>query len=284
MRRLVVCLDGTQNRAEGPEITNVAKLYMLVQPVAQDGVPQIKYYSPGVGVYRALDKPWAIATGVGVQTNLRLAYQFICGNHTPDTELFIFGFSRGGFSARHLAGLISRAGILPPKRLAEARNAWEWYRHTVTGRPSPVAFDPSPAPVRFLGLWDAVASSRPFFWGGNKAFYGGRLEANIATIRHAVATNERRYKFRYENYQGASPQYIEKWFPGYHSDVGGGHLEAHSGLSNVVLEWMLGQASVEGLEFDPEHPWRGDPSAEMNPSDYKWTRFVNRPRSGWDAG
>jgi uncharacterized protein (DUF2235 family) len=101
-----------------------------------------------------------------------------------------------------------------------------------------------PHSVHFLGLWDTVAATRLFVLGGNSGLRGGKLESDIHFVRHALATDERRYSFSPEAYEGDPPQYIARWFPGYHCDVGGGDSEERSGLSNVALLWMRDRSSA----------------------------------------
>lgn len=279
MRNLLVFLDGTRNRSEGTRLTNVAKLFMLAPSSSPDGNPQIKFYSPGVGVYRALDKVWTVLTGVGVQISLRLAYQFIAANFEPGSRIFIFGFSPGAFSARHLAGLIARVGILDSGDLGLTRDAWDRYRYDITDRrPLPTLPTTQPSAVQFLGLWDTVASTRPFVMGRNNGMYGGRLEAQILNVRHALARDERRFGFYPQTYEGHMGQYQEKWFPGYHCDVGGGYVGEKSRLSNAALLWMMQEARLCGLSLPVGFPLECALEGRGTPHEYLWTPFLNRPR------
>lgn len=280
MKNIAVFLDGTQNRSEGTNLTNIAKLFMLASTVTPEGEPQLKFYSPGVGVYRALDKVWTVLTGVGVQISLRQAYQFVCANFDPGCRVFIFGFSRGAFSARHLAGMIARIGILRGPDIAYARDAYEYYRSTITGRnPSRRFPSTEPHPVHFLGLWDTVAATRPFLMGGNRGLYGDILEPEILNVRHALARKERRYSFYPQSYQGIRTQYVTKWFSGYHCDIGGSYPEENSYISNAALLWMIQQAASFGFAVPEEFPWRHDSDATPTPHEYPWTPFLNRPRN-----
>lgn len=280
MKNIAVFLDGTQNRCEGDRLSNVAKLFMLAETRTKQGDSQIKYYAPGVGVYRAVDKVWTVLSGVGVQVNLRLAYQFVCANYEPESRIFIFGFSRGAFSARHLAGLIARVGILEGTDIAMSREVYEWYRYTITGRDRARRFVGTPHPVQFLGMWDTVAAHRPFFFGGNRGFRGGRLEPEILAARHALAKDERRYSYYPEVYEGSAPQYLAEWFPGYHCDVGGGNPESQSGLSNAALRWMVVQAREHGFAAASFLGGESDAAALPTPCEFPWTRFLNRSRKG----
>lgn len=279
MRNIAVFLDGTLNRSEGPCPTNVAKLFMWASSSTSKGDPQIKFYLPGVGVSQRLDKPSGLA-GVGFQAKVALAYQFIGANFEPDSRIFVFGFSRGAYSARHLAGLIARVGILRKPDLGLAREAYDWYTYTVTSRsprrPRPNAY---PHTVEFLGLWDTVAAARAFVFGQEKEMHDPDLEAQILHVRHALARDERRYAYYPETYRGAGDHYQAKWFPGYHCDVGGGYAEERSLISNDALRWMVKEAVQFGFAVPPDFPWQCDSTGPGTPHECFLTRFVNRPRT-----
>lgn len=118
MRRLVVCSDGTWNRADAANPTNVVKLYRSVQSQA-DGVTQIPWYDPGVGTRNRLSAAVGGLTGLGLTQNIEDAYRFLVRNYEPGDELYLFGFSRGAYTVRSLGGLIRNSGIL--RRGYEAR-------------------------------------------------------------------------------------------------------------------------------------------------------------------
>ena len=162
MKNLCVFLDGTLNNPEGRKpSTNVYKLFLLTSDVNDNGLQQIKFYTSGVGTYSSLDKPWTVVIGKGVQVNVRLAYQFVGANFSDGDRILIFGFSRGAFSARHLAGMIAKIGILKGQQLIHTRAAYDYYRYLTSGRTPPVPqFNIRPYPVHFLGLWDTVSTTR----------------------------------------------------------------------------------------------------------------------------
>ena len=119
-RRLVVCCDGTWNSADrGGAATNVVRMARTIKSVADDGTTQIVYYHPGVGTGNGLDRLIGGGTGVGLSRNVRDAYTFIVNNHRPTDEIFLFGFSRGAYTARSVAGLIGVIGLLPPRQMGE---------------------------------------------------------------------------------------------------------------------------------------------------------------------
>lgn len=116
MKRLVFCFDGTWNRIDAEHPTNVLFTAESVIPIAPDGVTQLIYYDEGVGTGKG---EWlrGSAFGAGLEKNLNDAYRFLGFNHTPGDEIYLFGFSRGAFTARSFARLISRCSILSRERI-----------------------------------------------------------------------------------------------------------------------------------------------------------------------
>src|SRR5690606_17210148 len=116
MKRLVICCDGTWNRADQEEDdipcpTNVVKIAFRI--AKRDGdIPQLVYYDEGVGTGNSLDRVTGGAFGRGLEENIHQAYRFLIANYEPGDEIFLFGFSRGAFTARSLGGMIRKCGIL----------------------------------------------------------------------------------------------------------------------------------------------------------------------------
>src|SRR5262245_48239000 len=107
MRRLVICFDGTWNQVKQPkEITNVVKLAQAVKPDAADGTAQVVYYNSGVGTGGPVDRILGGIFGCGIKANVKRALAFLALNYQRGDEIYIFGFSRGAYSARALAGVI----------------------------------------------------------------------------------------------------------------------------------------------------------------------------------
>jgi uncharacterized protein (DUF2235 family) len=111
-RRLIVCCDGTWNAADaGPSATNVVRMLRCIAPQAEDGTSQIARYNPGVGTGNPLDRMLGGAMGLGLAPAIRDVYAFLVNNYVPGDEIFLFGFSRGAFTARSIAGLIGSIGF-----------------------------------------------------------------------------------------------------------------------------------------------------------------------------
>src|SRR5215211_6089291 len=133
-KRIVVCCDGTWNTANQgrggvPCPTNVAKIDAAVAERDASGVRQIPLYQPGVGTNR-WERLRGGAFGVGLSRNILALYQKLIEVSGPDDEIFLFGFSRGAYTARSLAGLIRKSGILHPRYAARTQEAWSLYRRS----------------------------------------------------------------------------------------------------------------------------------------------------------
>jgi len=165
-RRLVVCCDGTWNSADGGEAaSNVVRMARCVKPTASNGAAQIVYYHPGVGTGNRLDQLIGGTTGVGLARNVRDAYAFIVNNYVAGDEIFLFGFSRGAYTARSISGLIDTIGLLRERDMGGFLDAWAFYR-----MPEPQkerhrgAFEQrfqgraTNVPIRCIGVWDTVGA------------------------------------------------------------------------------------------------------------------------------
>lgn len=276
MKRLVVCLDGTWNAPDnGDAPTNVVKIMRAVRPSATDAqggtVNQVVFYDPGVGTGGPIDKFTGGALGLGLDVNVRDGYRFLANNYEPGDEIYLFGFSRGAFTARSLAGFIGRVGLASKARLGTLKVLWDYYRACKPGQPAP----PEPAKVtealqfghrdvriRCVGVWDTVGAlgvPGEALKGFNRKqfqFHDVTLGQKIDVALHAVAIDEKRGPFAptlWEPHsQGLGPgQVVEQvWFAGVHSNVGGSY--ADSGLSDLALEWMIRRvAATTELAFDP---------------------------------
>ena len=171
MKRLVICCDGTWNRPDNDNVTNIEKIARTIQTdlTRTGGVQQLVFYISGVGAgsYK-VDRWLGGAFGFGLFSNVRTAYRFLALNYEPGDEIFVFGFSRGAYTARSLVGMIARVGLLTrtalvADKLPEAVNR---YRRT---SPRGRAFGESDAefkhdhchpatPVAFLGVFDTVGA------------------------------------------------------------------------------------------------------------------------------
>ena len=137
MKRLVICYDGTWNAVTKPdEVTNVVRMAQAVKSVASDDVEQVVYYNAGVGSGGPLDQFLGGVFGVGLRNNVKRGLAFLSLNWDPQEpgnpvadEIYIFGFSRGAYSARALAGVIGAIGGIPKQSsFDELEEIWNHYR------------------------------------------------------------------------------------------------------------------------------------------------------------
>src|SRR5690349_3944639 len=106
-RRLIACCDGTWNTPDRPgHTTNVVRLVRSIRSCSADGISQIVYYHPGVGTGNVVDHWIAGGTGVGLSQNVLSVYAFFVNNYMDGDEIFLFGFSRGAYTARSVAGMM----------------------------------------------------------------------------------------------------------------------------------------------------------------------------------
>ncbi|MFF0159919.1 DUF2235 domain-containing protein [Streptomyces sp. NPDC005263] len=271
-KRLVICCDGTWNLADQPSKTNVAKVALAVRRRSAVGTEQRVYYHDGVGT-RRFERLRGGAFGVGLSRNVTDAYRFLVENYEVGDALYLFGFSRGAFTARSLAGLVRNSGILRRENAGRLEQAWTLYRDR-TEKPTGTASTlfrraySYETEIRFVGVWDTVGAlgipapgprwMQPAVNLVNRrwAFHDTQLSTWVNGAFHALAIDEQRTAFRptlWQQRPGAEEQGQElkqAWFTGVHCDVGGGYPE--TGLSDLTLLWMIQQALRYGLEFDWE--------------------------------
>lgn len=269
MTNLVVCCDGTWKRADDPTVSNIERIARAIARGAPDGQEQVVYYSPGVGTGGSrVERLLGGAFGLGLNANIVDAYRFLALNYRPGDHLYVFGFSRGAYTARSLLGMIAAVGLLTPNGVAAGLlpQAIELYRSrphrdTTTGPVSPpterarvfaAACHPAPdVSIRFLGVFDTVgALGIPGIGRAKYRFHDLELSGQIQTARQALALAERRRIFAPSVWAAHHRDIKQVWFDGVHTDVGGGYAE--SAIADVTLRWMVAEAAARGLAFDVE--------------------------------
>lgn len=271
-RNLVVCCDGTDNEFQSVN-TNVVR---LVQVAVQDP-RQLVYYDPGVGTLpepgvwtRAGKRMTALldsAFALALNRRIEAAYGWLTANWQPGDRIYLFGFSRGAYTVRVVAGLLHAIGLLPHgsnnllpymMRLfsAAGRNRREYWRllnsfGRTFSRGGRTAGTSRTVPTHFLGLWDTVASVG-WVWEP-VTFPYTTANRSIATIRHAMALDERRWFFR-QHLMTPQPRQdvVQMWFSGVHSDIGGGYPLSEGRLWQYPFAWLLEEARQAGLLIDDE--------------------------------
>lgn len=301
VRQIVVCCDGSNNTLTGGQRdTNV--LLLFEQLSRRPGGHQRLYYDPGVGspdglpatglfepLVQMAERAISLAIGRGIYENIGQAYLFLCREYRRGDQIYLFGFSRGAFTVRAVAGMVHMFGLIRPEHepllptllriyfagaednLGTLTKLTEGLRRTMHGGRKPPGrreladqvranftdADGSVAPVHFVGVWDTVESVgirglRKSI--SNKAVMKGK---RFVHVRHALSLDEHRYAFLPRYYEDRAPldagqTLAQLWFRGVHSDVGGGAAFApQAGLSRVALDWMVGEASAAGLRCAP---------------------------------
>ena len=257
----VVILDGTMSSLQPGRETNAGRTYQLLCEMAPSRRVSLMYEA-GVQFER-WGQGWNVATGVGINRQIRRAYGFIASRYRPGDRIFLFGYSRGAFAVRSLAGVIDQVGLLT-RREATVRNIREVYRHYQTNPAGEAAQAFARAhchrvvPIEMVGVWDTVKALGlcwPVVWRlfePRHRFHNTRLGDSIRHGFHALAIDETREVFAPVLWQTNSHnrgRVQQMWFRGAHGDVGGqlGGFEAARPLANIPLVWMLGRAEACGL-------------------------------------
>ena len=334
-RKIVICFDGTGNEV-GDYQTNIIKLYNALRNDDEQithYVPGVGTFDEP----RLFDWKWrqkarsvaGLAFGLGLEDDVLDAYRFLCrtyksvaqknkewsfeqglkrqlGGQKPGPRpaaqkdrIYIFGFSRGAYAARILAGFIHNFGLIEPDKLHLVTDAFRAYRAVTDaeqGAPHAVRFrqlrryedtlkPDASVPIRALCLFDTVSSmvgfQRPLHsLARTYSPMELRLHANVVSnpsvriVLHALATDERRSMFRplvwqpdkayfgnrFRHASQERQQYVrQRWFPGYHSDIGGSPRERESGIGKITLLWMLDALHAAEVAADREDRAKAPP-------------------------
>lgn len=291
----VIILDGTMSSLEPGQEGNAGLLFLLLKEMGPRANRRL-YYEPGMqweGWVRGL----ALIEGRGVAPQIQRAYGWLASGYRKGDRIFLFGYSRGAFAVRSLAGVIDRVGLLKREQATEraVRLAWRHYERSpssATAQAFVRRFCHDEVPVEMVGVWDTVAAMGirpPFFWmlaSDRHRFHNHNLGRSIRHGYHALALHETREAFApllWDCPPGWEGNVEQVWFRGAHGDVGGqlGDFTAARPLANIPLVWMLDRAEVLGLAL-PEG-WRArypcDPEAPMVGTWRKWGKwFVLRRR------
>ncbi len=278
-KRVAVYLDGTWNTIH--DNTNIWRLRALTAPIAEDGLHQSVFYNAGLGT-RSGQKLSGGMFGVGIDDILLDAYEWLIENFNDGDELFIFGFSRGAFTARSLSGFISRCGLLKPGAPLSIKQLYDRYRkgltlptidHLLSHPPAAPSLEEQwvvaysrPVHIKFIGVFDTVGSlGVPLNFSQYRtshAFLNTGLRVSNTYAAHALAIDEHRPDFEPtlwtrsvlvddQALQPRAPRTLDeaeqRWFVGAHANVGGGYESDL--LAQAPLAWMMKKASAHGLTF-----------------------------------
>lgn len=283
IRRLVLLFDGTWNKPESN--TNVERLRRLIAPTDAAGHPQLVNYIPGVGVTRGLTHLLGGAFGYGLSGNVIDGYRWLCEHWQPGDQLYLFGFSRGAYTARSLGGLIRKCGLLrcgndETVAKTDVAAAYDFYRDAASKPDDPLAVEfradhSIEIDIHFIGVWDTVgslgipdtASWFPYA-RARYQFHDTELSKIVKYAYQALALDEHRGDFApavwtrnpFTVKPGESPtskkseqiEIEQRWFIGSHSDVGGGNDRDGAGrqpdpLPDLPLAWLQRKAIDTGL-------------------------------------
>ncbi len=287
MKRIIVLIDGTWNKEGTTGDTNVAKLDInsLIKRRATNGTVQRVHYHDGVGAYGDIFKKiLGGAIGLGLKKIVLDCYGFVVDDFEAGDEIYIFGFSRGAYAARALAGLIGASGVARRPNTDLFEIAWQHYRVGPASRQQPQQASSAEwtkiakyksieqagsfhdtRSIKCVAVWDTVGSYgipagfgfaplaryvALIFLGFHDTSFGEHVDVGL----HAVAIDEHRRPFVptfWTIAEGQQPRgHVEQtWFPGAHCNVRGGYPD--SGLSDLTLIWMVARIrALTELEFD----------------------------------
>ncbi|MCW2604058.1 MAG: hypothetical protein JWN61_2193 [Pseudonocardiales bacterium] len=272
-KNIVICLDGTGNQLKAKGNTNVLTVFEMLD--LSDPARQIGYYDPGVGTFssraawtslaRRISRLGGLAFGSGQRTNLAEAYTYLMNTWEPGDKVFVFGFSRGAYTARALSGMLRLVGLMrrssenlvPYAMTAYTRSAkytaddWKQIHHFARTFARDAGGGRTGVPIEFMGIWDTVKAAGILRWDLHWPYT--RQMPNVRAVRHAVSIDEKRRPFHEylveapEHEPAAGPPAIDEvWFAGVHSDVGG-TFDDDPRLPQISLKWMVEGARDAGI-------------------------------------
>jgi uncharacterized protein (DUF2235 family) len=300
-KKIFVFCDGTgnefaQTRDQPNANSNVVKLYTTVRVTNK----QVAYYHPGVGtmgnpaiqnrVLRFWSKVKGLAFGAGFRDNVLDAYRYLMETYNDGDEIYLFGFSRGSYTARALGGMLHGYGLLCRGNEGHLLYAWKMFveeveksreelkknrhdrkspdeAHSITRNFAFAQTYSRDVTIRFMGLWDTVSSVG---WIYKPIRLLDMARNPILQVgRHAVSIDERRAFYRDNLWgdpyaiddpdwpkvlrdQGIAQDLAQVWFPGAHSDVGGSYPQQQTAPANEALRWMIGELQRNGAELCEE--------------------------------
>jgi uncharacterized protein (DUF2235 family) len=305
-KRIILLLDGTWNDADlGASDTNIVRMREIIArslDARSALIPQgtnrltsnpdqkvvagrtfqelehLIFYERGVGTGPLLDRIKGGSFGDGLAGNIRRAYKFLSFHYKKGDQIFVFGFSRGAYTARSLVGYVAAAGLLKRDNCTaelEAK-AWEYYRTAPNDRMpgvwselTPFVNDRKELRIDCLGVFDTVGAlgvPLPHFYRINREryeFHNVELSSITNVNLHALAIDEHREPFeaaiwrkpKFKSYATVTEQV---WFAGAHADIGGGYIDEEDRLSmypnsldDITLDWMFKRL----IHFFPNFPY-----------------------------
>lgn len=292
----VILFDGTLGTLEPGHRTNIGLIHDLLVEASR-GARLALYYDRGVQ-WEGWQGTVNVAMGRGINEQIRHAYGWLASRYHPGDRIFLFGYSRGAYAARSLAGIIGRIGLLRAAAATErnVRLAWRYYQFRMSG-PGVDEFsrrfcEPS-VQIEMIGVFDTVKAlgvRLPFLWMWTEPqheFHDHELTSLVRHGYHALALDETRAAYApilwHTKGAGGQSEVEQVWFRGAHGDIGGqlAGVTASRPLSNIPLVWMLEHVERLGLPLPPD--WRSrfpcDPTAPSVGTTRGWGKaFLLRAR------
>jgi len=257
----VVIMDGTLSSLQPEFESNAGLTYKLLCRLAPSAHMSL-FYVEGIqwcNMYSLID----LAAGRGITRQIQKAYGFIAARYRPGDRIFLFGFSRGAYAVRSLAGVIDQIGLLR-QEFATQRHVDRVFRHYRNSKPGKAAasfaqlYCHPETPIEMIGVWDTVKSlgiPYPLLWRLAPQpvdFHNAALGPSVRNGFHALALNETRKAFApvlWHTRPDWNGHLEQAWFRGAHPDVGGqiGGFSKARPLANIPLVWMLEKAESCGL-------------------------------------
>ncbi|MGR3756816.1 MAG: DUF2235 domain-containing protein [Tranquillimonas sp.] len=285
----VVILDGTMSSLRDGWETNAGLTYKLLRERMPNAALSVRYEA-GIQ-WRDWSSTRDVIEGRGINRQIQRAYGALASRYRPGDRIFLFGYSRGAYAVRSLAGVIDRVGLLTDRQ-ATMRNIQQAYRHYRLAPHSPTArafrnrFCHAQVPIEMVGCWDTVKAlglRAPFVWKLTEpahAFHNTEFCAAVRAGYHALAADETREAYApvlWTTPPDFTGRLEQMWFPGAHGDVGG-QLEGFTAarpLANLSLAWMLGHAARHGLSLPAD--WQArfplDPAAPSQGTMRGWGKL-----------
>lgn len=267
-RTHVFIVDGTLSSLEPGLETHAGRLYRMLTEARRRADLRVDHHP---GVQGRGPRGWLrAAIGLGLNDAILDGYARLSSRWRPGDRIFLYGYSRGAYAVRSLAGLIGFVGLLRPERAIQRRVERAFRLYEAGDRDRAAAFralhgHDEAARIDLVGVWDTVkALGIPwpvlsFLHPMATEFHDHHLGAHVGHGLHALALDEDRVAFRPEVWRldHLHPGRVEQvWFPGSHGDVGGhiGHFRAARGVADLSLSWMLERSEALGLPLPPD--WR----------------------------
>ena len=302
-KRIILLLDGTWNDQDfGETDTNIVRIQKRItaalerrrathsttqeKPAASlddgTGIPNLIFYERGVGTsYR--HRFLGGAFGSDLPDKVRNAYKFLSFHYEPGAQIFIFGFSRGAYTARSVIGMVHAAGLLRANDCTPANEAmaWHYYRTPTNARYpgiwhslTPYVHSRDQLQISCVGVFDTVGALGIPLEGlkvlnrDRYQFHSVELSSITRLNLHAIAIDEHRKPFeaaiwRKPKFKQFASVTEQVWFPGVHSDIGGSyipevrrHQDNPCALDDITLDWMLRRVRARYPDFPVDIPPR----------------------------